>query len=126
MDASARSRAGWTPERRARHADKIREWKPWEQSTGPRTSAGKAVSSRNAVMSESRAKVAVIRARIDDTFRAYARLQREIKRGQRVADALEVRRRKSSEKSQGCSGAAAATKTCPADLYLRMLSGRSK
>jgi hypothetical protein len=38
---------GWTPERRARQAALIRSWKPWEQSTGPRTNEGKARTSRN-------------------------------------------------------------------------------
>jgi hypothetical protein len=38
---------GWTPERRARQAALIRTWKPWEQSTGPRTDEGKARTSRN-------------------------------------------------------------------------------
>lgn len=38
----------WTPERRARQAELIRAWKPWEQSTGPRTTEGKATASRNA------------------------------------------------------------------------------
>ena len=38
---------GWTPERRARQAEAIRRWKPWEQSTGPRTPEGKAHSQRN-------------------------------------------------------------------------------
>ena len=40
--------SGWTPERRARQAALIRTWRPWEQSTGPRTKAGKAKASRNA------------------------------------------------------------------------------
>ena len=35
---------GWTPERRARQAELIRTWKPWQQSTGPRTAEGKARS----------------------------------------------------------------------------------
>lgn len=39
---------GWTPERKARQAALIRTWKPWERSTGPKTAAGKASSSRNA------------------------------------------------------------------------------
>ena len=38
---------GWTPERRARQAALIRTWKPWEQSTGPRTDEGKARTARN-------------------------------------------------------------------------------
>lgn len=44
---------GWTPERRARQAALIRIWKPWELSTGARTAAGKARSSRNADKPES-------------------------------------------------------------------------
>ncbi len=39
---------GWTDERRARQAEAIRRWKPWERSTGPKTEEGKAASSRNA------------------------------------------------------------------------------
>ena len=39
---------GWSDERRATHAAAIRRWAPWTRSTGPRTSTGKARSSRNA------------------------------------------------------------------------------
>lgn len=39
---------GWTPERRAKQSAAIRQWQPWERSTGPRTAAGKARVSRNA------------------------------------------------------------------------------
>jgi len=38
----------WTPERRARQAQAIREWAPWKHSTGPRSTEGKARASRNA------------------------------------------------------------------------------
>jgi hypothetical protein len=38
----------WTPERRARQAEAIRRWRPWDKSTGPRTVDGKAIVSRNA------------------------------------------------------------------------------
>ena len=41
---------GWTPERRARQAALIRTWKPWEQSTGPRTVDGKARAALNGDM----------------------------------------------------------------------------
>lgn len=40
---------GWTPERRARQAQLIRQWQPWRQSTGPRSDAGKQRSAANAV-----------------------------------------------------------------------------
>jgi hypothetical protein len=42
------TKAAWTPERRARQSDLIRCVRPWSRSTGPRTAAGKARSSRNA------------------------------------------------------------------------------
>ena len=38
---------GWTPERRAKQAAAIQLWKPWKNSTGPVTRAGKARASRN-------------------------------------------------------------------------------
>lgn len=37
----------WSEERRAKAAEAIRRWRPWEQSTGPRTPQGKAKASRN-------------------------------------------------------------------------------
>ena len=39
---------GWTPERRARQAELIRRWCPWEKSSGPKTPEGKAKVARNA------------------------------------------------------------------------------
>ena len=39
---------GWTAERRAAQAARMRARKPWERSTGPRTDAGKARSRGNA------------------------------------------------------------------------------
>jgi len=38
----------WTPEARQQQANAISAWKPWERSTGPRTTQGKANVSRNA------------------------------------------------------------------------------
>lgn len=48
MTAKSKSSGGWTPERKAKQAERIRQWRPWEQSTGPKTSEGKARASRNA------------------------------------------------------------------------------
>ena len=42
------TKSAWTPERRARQAEIIRQTQPWKSSTGPRTPEGEAVSSRNA------------------------------------------------------------------------------
>ena len=38
---------GWTPERRKRQSERIRQQKPWEHSTGPRSTAGKEASKNN-------------------------------------------------------------------------------
>jgi len=40
--------SAWTPERRVRQAALIRTWRPWDQSTGPRTAEGKAKAAGNA------------------------------------------------------------------------------
>lgn len=40
---------GWTPERSQKQSERIRTWKPWEKSTGPKTEAGKAKASQNAL-----------------------------------------------------------------------------
>jgi hypothetical protein len=39
---------GWTPERRARQAEAIKRWRPWQQLTGPCTAERNAIVSRNA------------------------------------------------------------------------------
>lgn len=36
-----------TPEHRKMRAELIRQWRPWEKSTGPRTEEGKARSAQN-------------------------------------------------------------------------------
>jgi DNA invertase Pin-like site-specific DNA recombinase len=38
---------GWTPQRRKRQSELIRQFRPWERSTGPRTSEGKARAAKN-------------------------------------------------------------------------------
>lgn len=37
----------WTPEQRERQREAIKSWRPWEQSTGPKSADGKARVSRN-------------------------------------------------------------------------------
>ncbi len=39
----------WTDEQKRQQAEKIRRWKPWEHSTGPKTAQGKARSRYNAL-----------------------------------------------------------------------------
>ena len=38
----------WTLEQRQRQSEAIKRWKPWEQSTGPKSPEGKAAVSGNA------------------------------------------------------------------------------
>ena len=40
---------GWTLERKKKQAEAIKRWKPWIQSTGPKTEEGKKASSMNAL-----------------------------------------------------------------------------
>lgn len=58
------TKSAWTPERRARQAEMIRQTRPWEHSTGPRTKEGKAISSQNARMPEVFRDAEETRARI--------------------------------------------------------------
>jgi hypothetical protein len=44
-----------TPEHRRLRAELIRNWKPWEKSTGPKTPEGKAKASRNGYKGGTRA-----------------------------------------------------------------------
>jgi hypothetical protein len=40
---------GWPPKRRRKQAFRIRRQKPWRLSTGPKTAAGKKITSQNAM-----------------------------------------------------------------------------
>ncbi len=42
---------GWSKARRAKQAENIRKNKPWEHSTGPKTTDGKATTAQNATKS---------------------------------------------------------------------------
>lgn len=50
-----------TPEHRARQAELIRRWKPWEHSTGPKSDEGKATVARNADKGGMRQQLSEIR-----------------------------------------------------------------
>jgi hypothetical protein len=38
----------WTPEAREKQRQLIKQWQPWENSTGPKTEQGRGISSQNA------------------------------------------------------------------------------
>ena len=37
----------WTKEQKAQKSKEMRQWKPWQHSTGPNTAEGKAISAQN-------------------------------------------------------------------------------
>lgn len=60
---AARSAKGWTPERRALQAQRIRLSQPWRRSTGPKTNAGKARVAMNPLRHGYRSRAWHLRAR---------------------------------------------------------------
>jgi hypothetical protein len=51
----------YTPEYRALRSELIRRWSPWQKSTGPKTSAGKAVVAMNAWRGDPRGTISAAR-----------------------------------------------------------------
>ena len=66
----------WTEERKARQSALIRSWKPWEQSTGPKTDEGKQEASRNRqrALEKARQEVADARKALTEAQDALERL----------------------------------------------------
>lgn len=61
---------GWTPERRARQAELIKSWRPWERSTGPVSPEGKARASQNAWKGGHRTSLRALVRLVNDELRA--------------------------------------------------------
>jgi hypothetical protein len=59
----------WTQERKARQASLIQRWKPWERSTGPRTTEGKTRISRNAYKGSPRSMLRALSQLLKDQER---------------------------------------------------------
>ncbi len=64
---------GWTPERRARQAELIKQWQPWKKSSGAKTEAGKARSSRNAFKGGHQAKLRTLTKEINELLKEQRR-----------------------------------------------------
>lgn len=68
----------WTPERRAKQAALIRQWKPWEKSTGPKSAEGKAISSRNAWQGGTRPALRALNTKYRESFQRMQALQEKL------------------------------------------------
>ena len=64
----------WTPERRARQAELIRQWKPWAKSTGPRSPEGRQRVGRNAWTGGHRAQLRELSKLVNAEVRASREL----------------------------------------------------
>ena len=60
---------GWTPERRARQAELIRTWRPWEQATGPKSVEGKERVAGNAWRGGHRAQLRELSKLVNEQVR---------------------------------------------------------
>jgi len=70
------SALGWSPERRQRQSQAIKVWKPWSQSTGPKSAAGKAQVSQNAFKGGHRVKLQEFKHAINEELKlARSRLK---------------------------------------------------
>ena len=63
-----------TPEHRRLRAALIRRWRPWEQSTGPQTAAGKSRASRNAWKGGWRQQLRELSKALDEQRREVERI----------------------------------------------------
>jgi hypothetical protein len=70
-------KSGWSPERRARQAARIRLWAPWARSTGPKTATGKRKSSANSYKHGGRARDMRL---ISKALSAQSRFLRDVNR----------------------------------------------
>ena len=69
---------GWTPERRARQAQLIRLWKPWKQSTGPKSVEGKERVATNAWRGGHRAQLRELSKMVNTEIRQAREMVAEI------------------------------------------------
>ena len=65
---------GWSLERRAKQAELIKQWKPWKQSTGPKSIEGKARVAGNAWTGGHRAQLRELTKAVNEQVKAAREL----------------------------------------------------
>lgn len=68
----------WTDEQRKQQSQKIRQWQPWQHSTGAKTAEGKAKSSRNAYKGSVMQKVKLLSKQLNTLLREQRQALRAI------------------------------------------------
>ena len=64
----------WTTQERQRQAQLIKQWQPWQHSTGARTAEGKAKASRNAFKGGFRQQLKELRQLLRDAKQALNKI----------------------------------------------------
>ncbi len=59
----------WTEEQRKQQSMKIRQWQPWQHSTGAKTLEGKVTSSRNAFKGGMMQEIRLLEKELSSLFR---------------------------------------------------------
>lgn len=70
----------WTDAARAKQAELVRRWRPWEKSSGPTTAQGKTRSSRNADKGGDAGRALRLAQAIDELSAAVAKVEKLTKR----------------------------------------------
>ncbi|CAK0770194.1 transposase [Gammaproteobacteria bacterium] len=65
---------GWSLESRAKQSQAIRQWRPWERSTGPKTPEGKARVAANPYKGNWRGELQAMRKALREQIEALRRL----------------------------------------------------
>ena len=65
---------GWTEERRARAAEQIHQWRPWEHATGPKTLEGKRRSALRGYKGAVRPKLRALSRALQEQKEAMERI----------------------------------------------------
>ena len=68
----------WTPEQKQQQADRIRQWSPWLQSTGPISAVGKHAASGNAYKGGMRSELRELEKEINQLLRNQQTFLRKI------------------------------------------------
>ena len=64
----------WTISQRAKQAELIKKWKPWQHSTGAKTAEGKARSSQNAYKGSLMQKLKHLRVQLNGLIREQRKI----------------------------------------------------